>query len=332
MRMAMDVSQAAALLAGKNESGRVYVDIDPATLSEAERAEAAVRIRRDERTGESLPIVPGGEHAEATPETLRAALRGLIAERAGEKALAAARIEAAVQRILAAPKTDWTEKCADGRPVGYHYPSRYDEPSITWDDPRVAARVSEMRAYWDPQIEETRRITAEQAVERQAAAVAAAADQAAKVVDLREWAEAHGSDLLRARITEQFEWQSLARREFADAVMAKIAGDLQPADDPSTQDGWSSEFADRDRPTLAEIQALRDVRDRAKSAGCTVTAGLKWMTYTCDDPSGDEDEEKIQRTEIEIEISTPDGQTVTRYLLPPAQAQLSRGPFAILAG
>lgn len=322
MKISMMVARTAAIAAGREVWGWQDVELPLAECSDAERVVLAATDRLDAEHGVdthgrisqgSYPRYPLTAISEATPATAHARLAELIAlpgSRTQE-------IEDVISMVLAAAPEKWII-LSDGQPYHSTTPHVADiHPEIlraAMADPRVQARRADMDALWLPQI-----AVADAAKAQRAAAEKSAlqAEAGAKIARLRDWAEAHGSDLLRARIADQYEWQSLARREYADMVIAAIAVDLPPADDPSAQDGWTASNSDRDRPTLAEIEAVRDVRKRAADAGCPVAVSLRWMTYSPGDDDADEAGERIQRTEILIEIETPDGQSVSQYRMCP---------------
>lgn len=131
---------------------------------------------------------------------------------------------------------------------------------------------------------------------------------------LREWSLAHGSELLRARITDGFEWLALAQQEYVDSAVKGI--DLPKA--PSEAgDADKVESKDREHPSLAEILLLRDLRAKWESApedAPEIDAELQWVTYTYEaDPEEYDDERKESQPELWVTVTTPDGTGVTRY-------------------
>ncbi len=142
--------------------------------------------------------------------------------------------------------------------------------------------------------------------QRYAAAVKTVADAVeAKRAPLRAWAMEHGTTILRARIegaeAEGWEWEGLARQEFADALEAGLG--LERDDEKGTT-------ADRPTPTLAEIDALKRVRT---VLGEGHTAELVWFKPT-EDPGTPERDYPL----IEVSYATPDGREVQRYYRVPA--------------
>lgn len=140
-----------------------------------------------------------------------------------------------------------------------------------------------------------------------------AADGLAK---LQEWGERHGSDLLRARIADGFEFVRLAEAEYGDATMTTLGLEKLPDAPDGYGDGKDE---DRTTPTMDEIQALRAVRQIIQHRKTPAVAEIRWVKYKpLDDPHGyDEDEsEPIQRAEICIIVTTPTGAEREYWVLP----------------
>jgi len=129
-----------------------------------------------------------------------------------------------------------------------------------------------------------------------------------KEAALRTWAEAHGSELLRRRIAGKFEWQELAREEYAAQVAATTPAlaELMKAPEDGSREP-------RRKPNLAEMLLLERVQKDLCTRG---TAVLKSVTYTDDD-----DGSKSRVSELAVMIETPDGETETLYFSMPAPAK-----------
>ena len=217
---------------------------------------------------------------------------------------------------------------------GIEMPPRIDAPrryGVTWDQPqtvealldwlrpqvrarleaetRLAAALAEARAAWEAEREAKIARNTQVAAERREAEERRRlwrlrqdrADEEAQA-RLRAWAEAHGTELLRARIEDGYDWQSLARREYCLGVLAAGA---------ETERAVSPEAAgvvveDRDRPDLEEIQAARRIEalDGVKSARVVLLGRAEdWTGYP----------ETVSA--VQAEIQAPDGQAC-EYCLP----------------
>lgn len=141
---------------------------------------------------------------------------------------------------------------------------------------------------------------------------------------LRRWADQHGSDLLRARIAEEFEWESLAAAEFGEHVQTQLGYTAV-----GIPDGYADEPTAKESktPSLSDIQALRIVRERIAALDVPASASLEWLIY---DPLRDEDgyadpfgPDPLKRTEICVEVKVPTGDRRYFYLLPSDVVQAS---------
>ena len=152
-----------------------------------------------------------------------------------------------------------------------------------------------------------------------AKAAAEAAEKAKKEVGvkiLRTWADSNGSDLLKARIADGFEWVGLAEREYANSVVSDMGEEV---DAPEYESVKASE---RTTPTLEEIHRLREIRKGIE--GKPATADLKWLEYTlaAEDEYGTTGEtEKVKQAEVEVTVECPTGREVEFYYACPAVAE-----------
>lgn len=122
-------------------------------------------------------------------------------------------------------------------------------------------------------------------------------------VILKQWAETHGSELLRERIAGKFEWIGLAEQEYAIAITCSseeinfglIRANHEPPICPTIKD--------RTTPTLEEIKALKNVLSKIDEK--PATASLKWANYRT----------RGQRAEIEVITTCPTGRKIIYYYL-----------------
>jgi hypothetical protein len=113
-----------------------------------------------------------------------------------------------------------------------------------------------------------------------------------KLEELRSWALEYGSDLLKARIQEGFEWADIAGREYAAQFLAGF--EIQSIRE-------DAQIKERRRPSLGEIEALRSVR---KALGDKGRAGLvRVVTW---DRWGN----PRSRVLIKAEVRTPIGEKI----------------------
>lgn len=104
--------------------------------------------------------------------------------------------------------------------------------------------------------EQLARENAEKAAEEERARQEREAREAAQREALRQWALAHGSELLRERIECGFDWRELAQNEYALAHAPKGHGLVQDTDESSP----------RKRPTLPELRELKNSKSRCNTA------------------------------------------------------------------
>jgi hypothetical protein len=107
------------------------------------------------------------------------------------------------------------------------------------------------------------------------------------IENLRAWAIENGSELLRARIEEGFEWIDLAKKEYA----LQFLSDFEIVSLPR-----EGEIKERNKPSIEEINALRSVRNALGDKGRARLVRL--VTY----------DESV--TLVEVEVETPVGKKV----------------------
>ena len=116
---------------------------------------------------------------------------------------------------------------------------------------------------------------------------------------LKIWSQIHGSELLRARIDNGFEWVSLANREHAelhlrsleieDFVPLELSVTLAPSQSPYRNVRPQTE------PTLASIEALQTFQEMEET-------GLKFSLVLCEDES----HQTLEAVAITIATPLPD--------------------------
>jgi hypothetical protein len=255
-------------------------------------------------TGEARLDGPTAPTAESLIGWLRADMQDQAAKLAKRLADRAARTEA----WLAAP----LESCivainGDAKIAAAMF---CDAPTASWnttnndidqDDPRVIARMSILepmrlarQAELDAQAAEAKSRKA--AAEAKAAAAAAAAEEA-----LRKWSADHGSELLQERIAGNFNYKSLARREYAQSIAAQIGGEWITEPDAWECDPWCN-------PDLPAIKARKQA-----IAACPIVAtgpGLKSCEILLVKVPETEDIAEDSYSALKITVRTPDDATV----------------------
>lgn len=270
MKVAIKISKSAAILAGREHYGYAVAEVPLADLTPDERA---VLAEADHCGADAAAIGADVDLPRAFGGcgSATAAVLAVLPEATPEA------VRGAVRRIAAI---------------------RRDE----------AAAVAAKRAEADRR-NAARAIASAEADRRNAAATAAAeaakaaaeAERAAGLTRLAEWSREHGSLTTRLRLEEGYDcWVSSARGDYADAVVARVRGDLADAPD-------GGETEDRECPDAAEILALRAVRERC---GDDATAALVRTTYEPDD----DDADGPRVTEIWLTIPVPGCRGVSRYL------------------
>lgn len=147
---------------------------------------------------------------------------------------------------------------------------------------------------------------------------------------LRAWALSQGSTLLRARIEDGYEWAGLARQEWADTHVdsALLTGGFVRVGDGRVGDGYDSgQGEDRYCPTLDEILDCRRGAEILAAAGVKTKAILRRITYERveKDCTYHEANDPIERTELQVDATCPDGRVLQRfYRLPNCETVLAR--------
>lgn|GEM_PF-4027647 len=146
----------------------------------------------------------------------------------------------------------------------------------------------------------------------QAADKAREDEKEAKTEAMKRWALEHGTDLLRRRINGGFDWEALARQQFADvAEIPLVAAGFFRIPYPIGEEWPEVSVNPRTTPTLEEIDALEKAQKLLGDAG---KASLAHVKYTGpEDPNSFDGPETMTRTELEVEYWTLDSRLVTRY-------------------
>ena len=219
-----------------------------------------------------------------------------------------ARIDARdrASRWLAERPADLSDMTSTGKPQ----PFAEHLERLLADDLAAAVerRHAERVAAWD-----------QRRAEQDRADAAKRAEAEAGRQRLREWAQSNGSDLLRARIAHADDgvaWDKLARREYADSLLAPLG---EPLTD--VPDGYSFyESVPARTPDIEELAALDAVREWL--AGRTdITAELECFRYDRDDRDGyddgdDDPDQTLRRIELRVTVAVPDGTEQVRDYLP----------------
>lgn len=291
MRISMWVNKAAALLAGSDVHGRVTITVPAGDLTETERRQL-VRFGREGTDADYLLDGYNVKVAVANRETLGRVLAALQEEADAKEAQEKAEREELVRKWLSAPLDEFlTERWNNERPSHAVYKLRErTNGTQCWmipNDPRLDARVASAEALAVRKTEAAKAEAIQKFEQTKAEEAAEKAAKAAALGKLRTWANANGSELLRARMEDGFEWAALARDEYVEQATAKV-------DLPTPLDDFDeSKEKDRTCPEWGEIRALRRVRELVPDA----RASIRWVEY-----DGDEG-----RPEIKVTVTTPDG-------------------------
>jgi hypothetical protein len=300
MQVTVSINKSDAIRAGIN-AGAYTIEIDSAQLSQAERDCIADKVQ-DDRDGRLFG--PTRPTAEAVIEWAR----NIVHAQTEAKGKAAADLAARTEAWLAAPlESCITDLNGDAKIAAWWW---CDHPTaslltsytvIDQADPRVVARMSilePMRAARQAEID----AQAAEAKSRKAAADAAAAAEAkAAELALRNWSTVNGSELLQERIACGYNYKSLARREYAQSIAAKIGGDWIVEPQEWDCKSWAN-------PTLSAIKArkaaLAAVRAASDGPGLMSTELLIVSV-----PSEDEAEDAEAFAALKVSIRCPDGAT-----------------------
>ncbi len=312
MKVSINIDKVTALRAGKDRYGRINVDVAAESLTTAQREELAKHERGAASMGAEFYI--HDEHckdiSEAIADSVRAILDRLIAEAAEREAKEAQRKAEEIAENATAIKTlldqglrsrDDNDRVNPEKYVATHYfgGNNWQTTGLVDKLAKMDARVEALREAAQIECE---RLNQEMRAEEERRKEAVAAKKLAGIQGLRFWAEANGSELLRARIAEGFEWVGLAEVKWSQAIVACL-GETAP-------EGGTAK--DRTTPTLEEIAELKRVRGLL---GDRATASLLWVTHAVESEDeyggGVVTQEKV--TEIEVEVECPTGRLIDYY-------------------
>lgn len=307
MKIRISIDKATALKAGKDKHGRVVVDVPAESLTQEQRNELA------EQTWESReqPVADyyldsdttsrqaSQDVAEATPDAIRLILDRLIAVRqkkkaaeAAEKAEKAAKTAAEIAEFKQAfaknPSVSIIEEYRKYRPA---YLLRCNHAELATENAWAESECERLNAERDA--EEKRKYEAEKAQK-----------EAGKDA-LKAWSGEHGSELLKARIEDGFEWLGLAEREYANFVVASLGDEIEIPDHDTQKE------SERTTPTIDEIKRLRAVRNSIE--GKPAKAELVWAEYTEKKEEYDDEDAETKRTEIKVTVTCPTGREIEKY-------------------
>ncbi|HEX9812086.1 MAG TPA: hypothetical protein VGA88_08380 [Burkholderiales bacterium] len=278
---------------GENVSDIINVLVDPARLSLVVRA--AILEANNGRYPDHLynicldmdrnSVSADLEADEATAETIADLLERCVAA-AGEKR--AARLDAeriqmdaeqrAITEFLSKPEARITRRDS-GDPYWIEY---------------AGVRIRTQNINHDFRDEALRR----EKIDAEAKKARADQESAAKLSVLCNWAKQHGSERLKLMLTlAAGDWAEVARREFMDAH----------APDGYTYGTRSGD--PRKKPTLAELQELKRLRDLCeKSNGVLSDPTIDWVVEESeyDDETGEQSEERRYAV-AELKVHSPDG-------------------------
>lgn len=325
MKVRISIDKVEALKAGRDRHGLAVVEVPAESLTPEQREELAqYHYPRYGSSSNDVDFYLDGRDyaakvAEATPDTVRVILDALRSHRLAEEEEKKAKHEKDVQACLEAPIEEWIVTHSNGSQVD------------TWvgstkrpDDERLAGKLAEAQDLADKLNAEKKTRDDAERLERERKVAEEKAKKDAGREALKQWALAAGSEWLKARIEEGFEWEGMAEQEFGQQTVDGLALDLEDAS--SGPEGYESGSpSERTTPTLEEIQALRTARQRAE--GKPVSVALKWVKYEPQEEEEDfdypsEKPEPIQRTELEIVVTCPNGAQRYFYFLPMSPASV----------
>lgn len=323
----IDVDREAAIRAGRGEYGEHIVLVDPSQLTPAQRDEllrcptyysdgALYYWPHGDGSGSirPLPLPPVPDASMASLGVLLDARPAALAERERERAERAAAEAArtaereAQERARAA---EWAElpiewrvtaagSVATCRPAGTSadYRGPLDDSGY-----RVVSEEA-LGAYAPEALAEARELAARRREELEARA---AAEAAAKVAALREWAEREGSERLRLMLElDEGDWQAVARDEWFAAHSPVYEG--RTCDRETAVTG---ERHPRRKPLLHELRALQAFRELAAQPESPLRdPRLLWVEV---EGEGDADDaaEPERYCILAVDLVAPDGHVRT---------------------
>lgn len=336
MQLTCKVNQAEAIRRGFNTSSTIKLDIDPATLTPEERATLADNFS----SGEFKQGYSDGQIPEPTVDGFLETLRQLVAKSNEDKEKEKERYTKSVaiasdsfaKRQTTSRSPQIFANLIDGEvKICGQYEGEantrgrssyqclepyncYGGSATTWADLMQSPEGVAWQAELDQANAAAKAQAEAQAIAHHHKRVAAAEAEAEKLAAFHQWALTHGSETLRLRAEEGFEWQSLAEWEWADSLLTKAGITDTPLPE---MPGYDQDSSESEQPTAAQIKNLRRFREAlAKLTDAPTEVTLRDFTYTENIPDEDnmgQDPEVIKRTEVCVDITTPTGKDVTRY-------------------
>lgn len=274
IKVMYNIDRNAAVLAGNPTYGEIVVELDPLTL-EPEQRETLVRCRVNDDGAYMLhdPYCSNGPNMYNLPVLntqrdpknillLLSARAALYAKWEAEQTVKAAEKKAAddklVAEILASSAEDLIQRNYLGKYIA-RYDNTYD-PIWSRRADELAEKYAEARALAERKNKEEEELEAVRNAEKEA-------KNNAEREALRAWAMESGSELLRLRCEDGYEWEGLARSEWLTTHLAKAG---YPEGLPA-RDVW---LDDRDKPNLKELKTARDLRKALEDLGVIVEDSL----------------------------------------------------------
>lgn len=269
MHIQVSIDPKVAVKNGFDAFGKFMVEIPANELTERERLVIS-ECHWDDRAQAFI------FHAFSAPVATPATVRAALAE-AADKRQQAELAKAASEAERLAARSAWEALPLGERINANNHPTEWFPDSTVWNDTKEECNRRNV-------LERERREAAYAAAE--AAKEALAATQTAA---LAEWANTHGSELLKARIAGNFAWKELAREEFADQALAPVA--LQP-------NNIDDDYEECNEPTLEQMHLLQSAQQKVGDQA------LAELVTEEDDSS---------TVFIRFTVTCPDGAIVKRY-------------------
>lgn len=290
----MPISYESAIKAGNSQYGNITLEIDPSELTQLQRETLLTRPKED-----CLPSIVRWAHEESLLPPLGAATMPELKRALDHFATLNAQLEAK-------EKTDYEKQIAkilelgleglveDRR--GFNFLEKFR------DDPRVSGLIDEViarRNQLDAQKREAENVA------REAAQKAQEAERERKIAALKTWAHEHGSGRLLTMLEMNVgDWQTIARQEYFAFAAPEYAGKRFSAHTYQS----SGRDRPRERPTLEELDALKQVRRLCEKRDDLSEAELRWCTVDAThNDDGDEETPEQKYCIITVAITAPDG-------------------------
>jgi len=305
MKVRINIDKIAALKAGKDRHGYHVIAVPAESLTHEQREELAKYATSSADREVSADFALHGGTGELTysttgvvdpsPDSVKTILDRLIEYRkkeAADKAAEQARQKAELDIDVA----DFLVKFAIDNSAAI------EQNYGTWQPIRLLRcnendqRLGEAMAWAKGEV---KRLAAESKAADEKELAEKAESQAKGIAELKAWAEANGSELLRERIAGEFEWIGLAEKEYGNSVVADF-GELLEIPDYEDQ-----EESERTTPSLEEIKRFREVCKIAEGKPASVK--LVWSKYTF------ADQDAIKRAEIVVTVKCPTGRELDYY-------------------